>query len=994
MNMFLRLLKKCFFIALIFNSCKEMPVEKGKADGNSAGISRDFISSSDMKLIKKFGYPYYIGEIIPTPKKALYRDAFLDLADIKNGRLSVCVVLSKKPSRQALAAAELLQNRFSLVIDKKIPIFREGKKELAYKNVILIGDNKLSDSLISEFQVEISNSYPGKQGYVLKFIEKNGVNYVLCKGSDEVGSYYAVSSLNQLFKIENAKIFLRKADLIDWPSFINGRTVCAKRANPSVLDWMAEYKLNALFVNYGGAVDWFELRPGLKKSHLNLCKYANQNGIVEIGYQINPYSAHNNCRDIKISDPNDMKDLIEHYRLLLKSGVRKIYLMADDWAPSKNREFILKYSEDREQFKTYAESHVFMCNAVYDALSKEYPDLEMYFTPSYYSIQHLYDLARTPEIAKEYLSSLSKGLNPNIRIIMCGPYVRSGIITDKDVKAMEGLLNGRTPYIWDNTWGGYATGASISKKSHHDDEGSIFKPFSTKYPKGYLDFIVYHNAPVDGRKYSERARIVSISISDFFWNPEAYDPEASLRKAILSYVGPGMDENLIYFGDWYDRVVASLTSANSLLPQKIIIEDSFEGKRDWGFARKGSFRWRFHSLGSQKGRNYIIDTKLSKEDAADGEQCVSSKSRKKGCVLRTSDNAISIPEKDFNKAFVEFYWKTSDPGCKMQVCLMANKDCKSYFKKEIKAPDSNWNRYSIPISDFCKHEKFGRIKEISGIRFLQSKNMMNDVVFKIDAVKLFLSSSNGLSAKEVERVEALRAFKESLANIKKKCFSKTLVDDLDGVYNEKSKWLNRISSNKKEIKAKKTPVPPIIDGKLDDQCWKNAIKTDCFKDFKEGRTKIEETYSKLAYDDKNLYVAFFCKADKWDKKDELVSGHDSGILVNDCVEVFLQPDRTCKKYYHFASNLLGSKIDQKRDAGVVDRAWNSNWKVKTFRAASFWTVEICIPFASLGGDAPKQNVLWGLNLCREYKPGSQIGSWACTYGGFHKPFLFGILNFQ
>ena len=58
------------------------------------------------------------------------------------------------------------------------------------------------------------------------------------------------------------------------------------------------------------------------------------------------------------------------------------------------------------------------------------------------------------------------------------------------------------------------------------------------------------------------------------------------------------------------------------------------------------------------------------------------------------------------------------------------------------------------------------------------------------------------------------------------------------------------------LKPFKTDVPPIIDGNLNDQLWKDALSVSGFKTFAPdfGKDGTERTIAYAAYDSENLYL--------------------------------------------------------------------------------------------------------------------------------------------
>src|SRR5689334_417912 len=62
----------------------------------------------------------------------------------------------------------------------------------------------------------------------------------------------------------------------------------------------------------------------------------------------------------------------------------------------------------------------------------------------------------------------------------------------------------------------------------------------------------------------------------------------------------------------------------------------------------------------------------------------------------------------------------------------------------------------------------------------------------------------------------------------------------------------------REIKAVRVKMPPKIDGKLDDPCWKELPSSSGFSDESLGTLVKDDTTIWIGYDDRNLYVAYYC----------------------------------------------------------------------------------------------------------------------------------------
>ena len=100
------------------------------------------------------------------------------------------------------------------------------------------------------------------------------------------------------------------------------------------------------------------------------------------------------------------------------------------------------------------------------------------------------------------------------------------------------------------------------------------------------------------------------------------------------------------------------------------------------------------------------------------------------------------------------------------------------------------------------------------------------------------------------------------------------------------------------ISAAETSSPPVIDGKLDDGCWKNTVEVAPFiKAPSMDKKAAEQTKAYICYDKRNLYLAFHCAQGCLDpyqnqlyafKKDN--SANDDDKLFNDdWIVILIQP---------------------------------------------------------------------------------------------------------
>ncbi len=172
---------------------------------------------------------------------------------------------------------------------------------------------------------------------------------------------------------------------------------------------------------------------------------------------------------------------------------------------------------------------------------------------------------------------------------------------------------------------------------------------------------------------------------------------------------------------------------------------------------------------------------------------------------------------------------------------------------------------------------------------------------------------------------------------------------------------------KNPVTVTKFDKPPVIDGKLDDEVWKNAAR---FKDFIQNRpgeltAPSKQTEAYIGYDAKFFYVAF--KAfDEPDKIRSTVAKRDS-VFDDDWVGVWLDTFNDGRRAYELLFNPLGVQADAVFTEGVnedfsVDIVHESKGTI----TSDGYVVEIAIPFKSLRYTAGKDK-LWGLHLLRTIK---------------------------
>jgi hypothetical protein len=149
----------------------------------------------------------------------------------------------------------------------------------------------------------------------------------------------------------------------------------------------------------------------------------------------------------------------------------------------------------------------------------------------------------------------------------------------------------------------------------------------------------------------------------------------------------------------------------------------------------------------------------------------------------------------------------------------------------------------------------------------------------------------------------------------------------------------------------------VVDGKLNDAPWKRTPDISDFVTIYDALPAKEGTEAHLAYDDDNLYIAIKC---------HYIGS--SSPFSSDKVEILMSPFPSGWDYRHISLSSYG---------GVVELSGNQlgEYESRIFHGDGFWSVEMAIPFASLGWEGPDLGDLWRFNIIRGRTQISPISSW-------------------
>ena len=184
-------------------------------------------------------------------------------------------------------------------------------------------------------------------------------------------------------------------------------------------------------------------------------------------------------------------------------------------------------------------------------------------------------------------------------------------------------------------------------------------------------------------------------------------------------------------------------------------------------------------------------------------------------------------------------------------------------------------------------------------------------------------------------------------------------------------------SNSKTAVAVRTPVPPRIDGILDEGEWKLARPEREFtqQDPNEGEPASMPTEIRILYDDDALY--FGCTM--YDPDPSSIVGRlarRDDEVVSDFISIRLDTFHDHQTGFEFTINAAGVKTDilEYNDGQDEDASWDVVWDVKTRINDSGWVAEIRIPFNALR--FPRQDSYeWGFQVIRRIVRNNERQYW-------------------
>jgi len=166
------------------------------------------------------------------------------------------------------------------------------------------------------------------------------------------------------------------------------------------------------------------------------------------------------------------------------------------------------------------------------------------------------------------------------------------------------------------------------------------------------------------------------------------------------------------------------------------------------------------------------------------------------------------------------------------------------------------------------------------------------------------------------------------------------------------------------VEAVYVDVPPVIDGRLDDDCWAQAARLEGF--FLPGLEQPvpEETTGLVCVDQEAIYVAFICHDRSPADIVARETRRNGQIWNDDVVELDVDSWHNHKDWYWFSVTPRGTQSEHIPGGSATKIEWRGDWTAAASRTPEGWQAEMAIPFAILR--YPSGQDTFGISIWRRF----------------------------
>jgi hypothetical protein len=205
--------------------------------------------------------------------------------------------------------------------------------------------------------------------------------------------------------------------------------------------------------------------------------------------------------------------------------------------------------------------------------------------------------------------------------------------------------------------------------------------------------------------------------------------------------------------------------------------------------------------------------------------------------------------------------------------------------------------------------------------------------------------------------------------------------DRAGVTNEREWPIDPASYPRPTHPATRASGPIVLDGRPDEVAWEVAPPITRFIQSRPdvGHPATQETIVRVLYDDEALYIAAICYDTQPDNLTVMSMERDFPPLGSDIFSFVLNPNRDRLDSFLFYMNPHGAYGDARTfddNRAPVDYAWDVVVEGETQLTDFGWTVEIAIPWSTIGFNGVEGSQEWGFNVQRRIRRINESAAWS------------------
>jgi len=175
---------------------------------------------------------------------------------------------------------------------------------------------------------------------------------------------------------------------------------------------------------------------------------------------------------------------------------------------------------------------------------------------------------------------------------------------------------------------------------------------------------------------------------------------------------------------------------------------------------------------------------------------------------------------------------------------------------------------------------------------------------------------------------------------------------------EKQERVRALAAQNWEVTARRVTGPLVLDGRLDENDWKEAEAIADFfqRERNEGVPGTERTEVRVLFDERNLYIGFTCFDSDIRRSSARAMFRDENQGSDDAISFMLDAFHDHRSAIQFVSNRNGAMEDLFQNGEGTDTRnhdWDTVWNARGSEDEKAWYVEIAIPFKSLRFEVPK-----------------------------------------